>query len=104
VPQLFISEQRMVGNTLKLGRRFYFLSGIMYGAQLGVRGNNWGMGQGKVCLSGYRLRLRSLSGHSISNPWPCIRPSCFQGLTETWRQLECLQRRKYIRSACRHRL
>ena len=44
VPQLFISEQRMVGNTLKLGRRLYFLSGIMYGAQLGVRGNNWGMG------------------------------------------------------------
>lgn len=44
VPQLFISEQKMVGNTLKLGRRFYFLSGIMYGAQLGVRGNNWGMG------------------------------------------------------------
>ena len=44
VPQLYISEQRMVGNTLKLGRRFYFLSGIMYGAQLGVHGNNWGMG------------------------------------------------------------
>ena len=34
----------MVGNTLKIGRRFYFLSGILYGAQLGVRGNNWGMG------------------------------------------------------------
>ena len=44
VPQLYISEQRMVGNTLKIGRRFYFLSGILYGAQLGVRGNNWGMG------------------------------------------------------------
>lgn len=44
IPELFVSEQKMVGNTLKLGRRFYFLSGIMYGAQLGVRGNNWGMG------------------------------------------------------------
>ena len=44
VPQLYISEQKMIGNTLKLGRNFYFLSGIMYGAQLGVRGNNWGMG------------------------------------------------------------
>lgn len=44
VPRIYISEQRMVGNTLKIGRRFYFLSGIMYGAQLGVRGNNWGMG------------------------------------------------------------
>lgn len=44
IPQLYISEQKMIGNTLKLGRNFYFLSGIMYGAQLGVRGNNWGMG------------------------------------------------------------
>jgi len=44
VPQLFISEQKMLGNTLKIGRKFYFLSGIMFGSQLGVRGNNWGMG------------------------------------------------------------
>ena len=44
VPQLYVSAQRMIGNTLKLGRNFYFLSGILYGAQLGVRGNNWGMG------------------------------------------------------------
>ena len=44
VPQLYVSEQKMVGNTLKLGRRFYFMSGILYGAQLGVMGNNWGMG------------------------------------------------------------
>ena len=44
VPQLYMSEQKMIGNTLKLGRNFYFLSGILYGAQLGVRGNNWGMG------------------------------------------------------------
>lgn len=44
VPQLYVSEQKMVGNTLKIGRRFYFLSGIMYGSQMGVRGNNWGMG------------------------------------------------------------
>ena len=44
VPQLYLSEQKMIGNTLKLGRHFYFMSGILYGAQLGVRGNNWGMG------------------------------------------------------------
>lgn len=44
VPQLFVSEQKMIGNTLKIGKRFYFLSGIMYGAQLGIMGNNWGMG------------------------------------------------------------
>ena len=34
----------MIGNTLKLGKKIYFLSGILYGAQLGVMGNNWGMG------------------------------------------------------------
>lgn len=44
IPELYVSEQRMLGNTLKLGRRFYFMSGILYGAQLGVSGNNWGMG------------------------------------------------------------
>lgn len=44
LPQLFISEQMMVGNTLKIGKKFYFLSGILYGAQLGTMGNNWGMG------------------------------------------------------------
>lgn len=44
VPQLFISEQMMIGNTLRLGKRLYFLSGILYGSQMGVMGNNWGMG------------------------------------------------------------
>lgn len=44
IPQLYLSEQKMIGNTLKLGVKFYFMSGILYGAQLGVRGNNWGMG------------------------------------------------------------
>jgi hypothetical protein len=44
VPELFVSEQNMIGNTLKIGRKFYFMSGILYGAQMGVRGNNWGMG------------------------------------------------------------
>lgn len=44
VPQLYVSEQMMIGNTFKLGRRFYMMSGILYGSQMGVRGNNWGMG------------------------------------------------------------
>lgn len=44
LPQLYISQQMMIGNTLKLGKNIYFLSGILYGAQLGVIGNNWGMG------------------------------------------------------------
>ena len=44
VPQYFISEQMMLGNTLRLGHDVYFLSGILYGSRLGVNGNNWGMG------------------------------------------------------------
>lgn len=44
VPQLYVSRQMMLGNTFRLGRGIYYLSGIMYGAQLGARGNNWGMG------------------------------------------------------------
>ena len=34
----------LIGNTLRLARNVYFLSGIMYGAKMGVMGNNWGMG------------------------------------------------------------
>ena len=46
LPQLFVSEQKFLGNTLRLGKKtgLYFMSGIMYGAQMGVLGNNWGMG------------------------------------------------------------
>ena len=44
IPQIFLSEQKFLGNTLRLGKKVYFVNGIMYGAQLGVRGNNWGMG------------------------------------------------------------
>lgn len=46
VPQLYLTEQRFLGNTLRLGKnsRLYFVNGILYGAQLGVRGNNWGIG------------------------------------------------------------
>lgn len=44
IPQLFLSQQQFVGNTLRLGKKVYFVNGILYGAQLGVRGNNWGMG------------------------------------------------------------
>lgn len=44
IPDLFISEQMMLGNTFRLGGGVYFMNGILYGTQLGVRGNNWGMG------------------------------------------------------------
>lgn len=44
IPHLYLTRQMMIGNTLKLARNFYMLSGILYGAQLGVMGNNWGMG------------------------------------------------------------
>lgn len=44
IPQLYLTEQMMIGNTLKLGKKIYFMSGILYGTQLGIMGNNWGMG------------------------------------------------------------
>lgn len=44
IPQMYLTQQMMIGNTLRLARNFYMLSGILYGAQLGVMGNNWGMG------------------------------------------------------------
>ena len=44
IPHIFLTQQMLLGNTFRLGRNIYYMSGIMYGAQLGVRGNNWGMG------------------------------------------------------------
>ena len=53
IPNMFMSRQMMIGNTLKIGGGLYFLSGILYGAQMGVMGNNWGMGPREGLL--YRL-------------------------------------------------
>ena len=44
IPKVFLTQQMILGNTFRLGRNVYYLSGIMYGAQMGVMGNNWGMG------------------------------------------------------------
>ncbi len=46
LPGLYLTEQKFLGNTLRLGKKtgLYFMSGIMYGSQMGVLGNNWGMG------------------------------------------------------------
>ena len=44
IPQMYITHQMMIGNTFRLARNFYMLSGILYGTQMGVMGNNWGMG------------------------------------------------------------
>ncbi|MBR5104452.1 MAG: hypothetical protein IKV05_07190 [Bacteroidales bacterium] len=44
IPGLFVSRQMMLGNTFRLGGNVYFMNGILYGAQMGVMGNNWGMG------------------------------------------------------------
>ena len=44
IPRLYITRQMMLGNTLRIARNFYMLSGILYGAQMGIMGNNWGMG------------------------------------------------------------
>jgi hypothetical protein len=44
IPQMYLTQQMLIGNTFRLTRNFYMLSAILYGAQLGVMGNNWGMG------------------------------------------------------------
>jgi 2-isopropylmalate synthase len=44
IPRLYITRQMMIGNTFRLARNFYMLSGILYGAQMGVMGNNCGIG------------------------------------------------------------
>jgi hypothetical protein len=44
VPYLFMTRQMILGNTLRLGGNVYFMNGILYGSQMGVMGNNWGMG------------------------------------------------------------
>ena len=46
LPDLYVTRQMMVGNTLRLSKkgRVYLLSGILYGSQMGVMGNNWGIG------------------------------------------------------------
>ncbi len=44
IPQMYITRQMLIGNTLRLARNFYMLSAILYGSQMGVMGNNWGMG------------------------------------------------------------
>lgn len=44
VPMLMLGRQMMIGNTLRLGKNLYFLSGILYGGQWGTLGNNWGLG------------------------------------------------------------
>lgn len=46
IPELYLSEQKFLGNTLRLWKKggLYFMSGIMYGSQMGILGNNWGMG------------------------------------------------------------
>ena len=53
LPQLYLSEQKFLGNTLRLGKNsgVYFMSGIMYGSQMGVLGNNWGLGTREGILS-----------------------------------------------------
>ena len=44
IPDLFVTRQMMLGNTFRLGGNVYFMNGILYGSQMGVMGNNWGMG------------------------------------------------------------
>ena len=61
LPHLYVTRQRMIGNTMRLRRngKVYFLSGILFGSQMGVMGNNWGMGtrEGLLIRIGDNLKL-----------------------------------------------
>lgn len=70
IPNLFVSQQRMLGNTFKLWKNIYMMNGILYGAQLGVMGNNWGMGN----LEGFIWRPSATFALMIWNQY-------FQSLT-----------------------
>lgn len=78
VPSLYLSEQMMLGNTLRLGGNFYFMNGILYGAQLGVMGDNWGMGsrEGLIWKPGetFALMIWSQEFQSVSVYTPIVYP------------------------------
>ncbi len=59
VPQLYVSEQELIGNTMRLGGGFFFMSGILYGSQMSIAANNWGMGtrEGFIYESGKNLSV-----------------------------------------------
>ena len=78
IPSLFVSEQMMLGNTFRLGGNVYFMNGILYGAQLGVMGNNWGMGtrEGFICRpsSAFSLMVWNQYFQSVSVYTPVVYP------------------------------
>lgn len=78
IPNLFVSEQMMLGNTFRLGRGIYFMNGILYGSQMGVIGNNWGMGtrEGFIWRPGatFALMIWNQYFQSISVYAPVVYP------------------------------
>ena len=78
IPSLFVSEQMMLGNTFRLGGNVYFMNGILYGAQLGVMGNNWGMGTREGFIwrpsSAFSLMVWNQYFQSVSVYTPVVYP------------------------------
>jgi hypothetical protein len=80
LPQLYVTRQMMVGNTLKLDKngRVFLLSGIMYGSQMGVVGNNWGIGSKEGILirtkGSFALVIWNQNFQSVSVYCPVVHP------------------------------
>ena len=81
LPQLYVTRQMMIGNTLRLGKKsnIYFLSGILYGSQMGIMGNNWGMGTREGILIRTKgtlaIVLWNQNFQSVSVYTPVVHPS-----------------------------
>lgn len=80
LPHLYVTRQMMIGNTLRLDKkgRVYFLSGIVYGSQMGLMGNNWGMGTKEGILiktkSGIAIVIWNQNFQSVTVYSPVIFP------------------------------
>lgn len=82
IPQLYISEQMMLGNTFRLARNFYMMSGILYGAQLGVRYNLWGMGERSGFIYNPRPDVSIVIWDQYYHALTVYMPVCFPGATD----------------------
>lgn len=83
VPPLYVTHQMMLGNTFRLARNFYMFSGILYGIQMGINGNRWGIGEREGFiynpLPDVSIIVWNQHFHSLSVYYPVIYPGAESG-------------------------
>ena len=104
IPHLYVTQQMMIGNTLRLAHNFYMLSGILYGTQMGVMGNNWGMGTREGFLWHPSTMTSILLWNQYFQSVSVYSPVVIPVHTGVGRQSECLLLRRSSPLECRHRL